>query len=66
MLNSPLKNNVHAKTGTLTGVSSLSGYLTSKNKHLLAFSIILQNFVGSSSTAKKLEDEICKIIYECK
>jgi len=66
MLNSPLKNNVHAKTGTLTGVSSLSGYLTSKNKHLLAFSIILQNFVGSSSTAKKLEDEICKIIYEYK
>lgn len=66
MLNSPLKNNVHAKTGTLTGVSSLSGYLTSKNKHLIAFSIILQNFVGSSSTAKKLEDEICKIIYKYK
>ncbi|MDT3697338.1 MAG: D-alanyl-D-alanine carboxypeptidase/D-alanyl-D-alanine-endopeptidase [Ignavibacterium sp.] len=66
MLNSQLKDNVHAKTGTLTGVSSLSGYLTSKNKHLIAFSIILQNFVGSSSTAKKLEDEICKIIYEYK
>ncbi len=64
MLNTSLKNNVHAKTGTLTGVSSLSGYLTSKNKHLIAFSIIQQNYLGSSSSAKKFEDDICKIIYE--
>ncbi|MDY0082828.1 MAG: D-alanyl-D-alanine carboxypeptidase/D-alanyl-D-alanine-endopeptidase [Ignavibacteriaceae bacterium] len=64
MLNTSLKNNVHAKTGTLTGVSSLSGYLTSKNKHLIAFSIIQQSYLGSSSTAKKFEDDICKIIYE--
>ncbi|HQF44012.1 MAG TPA: D-alanyl-D-alanine carboxypeptidase/D-alanyl-D-alanine-endopeptidase, partial [Ignavibacteriaceae bacterium] len=66
MLKSPLKNNVHAKTGTLTGVSSLSGYLTSKDNHLIAFSIIQQNYIGSSSTTKKFEDEICKIIYEYK
>lgn len=66
MLKSPLTNNVHAKTGTLTGVSSLSGYLTSKENHLIAFSIIQQNYIGSSSTAKKFEDEICKIIYEYK
>lgn len=66
MLKSPLTNNVHAKTGTLTGVSSLSGYLTSKDNHLIAFSIIQQNYIGSSSTAKKFEDEICKIIYEYK
>ncbi|HEX7356756.1 MAG TPA: D-alanyl-D-alanine carboxypeptidase/D-alanyl-D-alanine-endopeptidase, partial [Ignavibacteriaceae bacterium] len=57
-------NNVHAKTGTLTGVSTLSGYLTTKKNHLLAFSILMQNYVGSSSKAKNFQDEICKILAE--
>lgn len=59
-----VKENVHAKTGTLTGVTSLSGYLTNSKKHLIAFSIIMQNYVGSSSKAKDFEDEICKILSE--
>jgi D-alanyl-D-alanine carboxypeptidase/D-alanyl-D-alanine-endopeptidase (penicillin-binding protein 4) len=58
------ENNVHAKTGTLTGVSCISGYLSTKNKHLLAFSIMMQNFVGSSSKAKEFQDEICRILAE--
>lgn len=58
----PLLNNVHAKTGTLTGVSSLSGYLTNSKNHILAFSILMQNFVGPSSRARDLQDEICKIL----
>ena len=32
--------NVRAKTGTVKGVSSLAGYLTASNGHLLCFSII--------------------------
>jgi D-alanyl-D-alanine carboxypeptidase/D-alanyl-D-alanine-endopeptidase (penicillin-binding protein 4) len=64
MRNSVAENNVHAKTGTLTGVTSLSGYLTNSKKHLIAFSIIMQNYVGSSSKAKKIEGEICKILSE--
>lgn len=55
-------NNVYAKTGTLTGVSCLSGYLTSKKKHTIAFSIMMQNFVGSSKRAKDLQDKICEIL----
>jgi D-alanyl-D-alanine carboxypeptidase/D-alanyl-D-alanine-endopeptidase (penicillin-binding protein 4) len=64
MKNSSTENNVHAKTGTLTGVSTLSGYLTTKENHVLAFSILMQNYVGSSSKAKDLQDEICKILTE--
>ena len=30
MLKTPAEKNVHAKTGTLTGVSCLSGYVTYK------------------------------------
>lgn len=64
MENKLVKENVHAKTGTLTGVSSLSGYLTNKKEHLIAFSIIMQNYIGSSSKAKEVQDEICKILSE--
>ena len=62
MLKTSAENNVHAKTGTLTGVSCLSGYLTSKNNHTLAFSILMQSFVGSSKRARNLQDEICNIL----
>jgi D-alanyl-D-alanine carboxypeptidase/D-alanyl-D-alanine-endopeptidase (penicillin-binding protein 4) len=58
------QNKVHAKTGTLSGVSCLSGYVTADNGHLLAFSIILQNFTGSSKVGKDYEDKICNILAE--
>jgi len=59
-------DNVRAKTGTLSGVSALSGYLTSKNKHKVAFSIFVQNFVGSSKVARRYQDKICKFLAEAK
>lgn len=62
MKNSSAYNNVHAKTGTLTGVSCLSGYATTKQNHLVAFSIMMQNFVGSSNRAREFQDKICEII----
>lgn len=55
-------NNVHAKTGTLSGVSSLSGYLHNKSGDLLSFSINTQNFVGSASEARMYQDKICEIL----
>ena len=42
MVETPAANNVHAKTGTVTAVSTLSGYLTASNGHLLSFSILNQ------------------------
>jgi len=54
-------NNVHAKTGTLTGVSSLAGYVTSADGHLLAFSIII-NGVLTGSTGRAMQDRICEIL----
>lgn len=66
MKNSAAFNNVHAKTGTLSGVSSLSGYVTAANGHLLAFSAIIQNYVGSSKNAVRILDEIGRILAEYK
>lgn len=54
--------NVYAKTGTLTGVSTLSGYLTSKNGHELAFSIFVQNFRRGARIARRYQDKICDFL----
>ncbi len=62
MKNPPTFDNVHAKTGTLSAVSSLSGYLTAKNGHLISFSINTQSFVGSARTARDFQDKICEIL----
>lgn len=51
--------NVHAKTGTLYGVSSLAGYVTATNGHLLAFSIISNGCI-IRSIAKDLENKLCQ------
>ncbi len=64
MLNTAAQNNVHAKTGSLRGVSSLSGYVTSRNNHEIAFSILMENYVGSSSTARNIQDTICEMLAE--
>lgn len=53
---------VHAKTGTLQGVSCLSGYVTGKNDHLIAFSILEQNFVYQTAYARYIQDQICELL----
>ena len=50
--------NVRAKTGTLTGVSSLAGYCHSANNHLLAFCIINQG-VMRNADGKAFQDAVC-------
>jgi D-alanyl-D-alanine carboxypeptidase/D-alanyl-D-alanine-endopeptidase (penicillin-binding protein 4) len=35
-------DNAHAKTGTLTGVTALSGYVTGRNNHVYVFSMLSQ------------------------
>ena len=49
--------NLRAKTGTLSRVSSLSGYVTTRDGETVAFSII-SNGLRSRSAAKRLEDRI--------
>ncbi len=46
MTSSPAEGNVTAKTGSLTGVSTLSGYVTSKDGKKLAFSIMFNNYLA--------------------
>jgi D-alanyl-D-alanine carboxypeptidase/D-alanyl-D-alanine-endopeptidase (penicillin-binding protein 4) len=57
MRGSPAARNLRAKTGTIRGVSSLSGYVTAANGERLAFSI-LQNDVPETAVAKRAEDAV--------
>lgn len=58
MLRKPALQNVFAKTGTVTGVSSLAGYVTASNGHLLAFAII-NNGLLKANIGHNLQDRIC-------
>ncbi len=55
------QGNVRAKTGTVEGVSSLSGYLTAANGHLVSFSIINQG-VARTRTGQNFQDAVCLLL----
>jgi len=50
------ENNAHAKTGTLSNVSAISGYVRTKSGELLAFSMIANNYLFSKTRAEFAED----------
>lgn len=53
--------NVHAKTGTVEGVSTLSGYCTAANGNTLCFAIMNQG-VRYTSTGRNFQDRVCKAL----
>ncbi|MDQ2799753.1 MAG: D-alanyl-D-alanine carboxypeptidase/D-alanyl-D-alanine-endopeptidase, partial [Armatimonadota bacterium] len=50
------QNNVHAKTGTLSQVRALSGYVTARDGRLYAFSLLMNNFPGTARSAGTVQD----------
>ena len=53
--------NVHAKTGTVSGISSLAGYCRAANRHLLAFCIINQG-VMKHADGRNFQDQVCEAL----
>ena len=56
-----LIGNVFAKTGSINGVSTLSGYVLLP-KDTLVFSMIMQNFIMSGDSIRAVQDSLCKIL----
>lgn len=52
-------DNVRAKTGTVTGISSLAGYCTAANGHILCFSII-NSGIRHTSSGRNFQDKVCQ------
>ena len=59
----PIKDNLRAKTGTLSDLSSIAGYLTSKKGKKYTFCIIINDMKLSKSDKKMLEDFIIREAY---
>ncbi|GAA4025358.1 D-alanyl-D-alanine carboxypeptidase/D-alanyl-D-alanine-endopeptidase [Allokutzneria multivorans] len=56
MKGTPAEGNVHAKTGSLTSVTGLSGYVTAANGEKLVFASVMNNYLTAKPSA--VEDAI--------
>ena len=57
------KDNLHAKTGTLSDVSCIAGYITSRSGKVYAFDIMINDPKTKLSDKKSLEEYILRDIY---
>ncbi len=62
MRHTKAQGNVHAKTGYVGHVRSLSGYVTNKEKRMFVFSILVNNYSVPTSYINTLQDKICVIL----
>ncbi len=53
---------VRAKTGTMTGVTALAGFVYTRHLGVLTFAVMINGFVGKSTPYRRIEDRICKFI----
>lgn len=59
MMDPLTKGKIFAKTGTETGISTLSGYVLTNSHRTLVFSIMINGFVEHPARYEGLEDKIC-------
>ena len=58
MNGTPAEDNVRAKTGTMSNIRALSGYVKTRDGEALAFTIIANHFEGPGSAAAEAIDRI--------
>jgi len=62
MKNTPAAGNVKAKTGYVSGVSSISGYVSTKSGEPLVFCIIMNNHQATNKAVEEIQDKICELL----
>lgn len=61
---SPLRGKVFAKTGTLAGVNTLSGYLTARSGRTVVFSVLCNHHGPDGAAAVAALDRVVEAIWE--
>jgi D-alanyl-D-alanine carboxypeptidase/D-alanyl-D-alanine-endopeptidase (penicillin-binding protein 4) len=54
---------VRAKTGTISGVSALAGYVRCKSGRVVCFAVIVNDRKTASHRSRDVQDEICRILH---
>ncbi len=62
MIGTSAEGNVRAKTGTMTNVSSLSGYTWTQSGEPIIFSIMVNNYIIPTSKVRHVQDRIVAIL----
>jgi D-alanyl-D-alanine carboxypeptidase/D-alanyl-D-alanine-endopeptidase (penicillin-binding protein 4) len=60
MRSGPAHGHCRAKTGTLTGVSALSGYCVTRSHRMLVFSVLMNN--ANVYTARSIQDRVAQAL----
>ena len=57
------KDNLRAKTGTLSDSSAIAGYITSRRGKVYAFDIMITDAKTTSADKKNIEEQILRNVY---
>ena len=58
-----LRGEAWLKTGSLSNISAISGFVNSQDGNTYAISMITQNFTEEQQKVKEFEDKIINLIY---
>jgi D-alanyl-D-alanine carboxypeptidase/D-alanyl-D-alanine-endopeptidase (penicillin-binding protein 4) len=64
MKGTPAQGHVHAKTGYIGRVRCLSGYATTREKHRLAFSMMVNNYTAETALANDTQDSATLLLLQ--
>jgi D-alanyl-D-alanine carboxypeptidase/D-alanyl-D-alanine-endopeptidase (penicillin-binding protein 4) len=56
------ENNVHAKTGSVSNVRTLSGYVKTQDGEMLVFSLLANNFNAPPEEANAIQDQVVELL----
>jgi D-alanyl-D-alanine carboxypeptidase/D-alanyl-D-alanine-endopeptidase (penicillin-binding protein 4) len=62
MREGPARGRISAKTGTLTGVSALSGYARTVSGERLVFAMVMNGFACDVDRVRRIQDRVCEVL----